>query len=69
MIKCRERMGDGCTACYRFAFPALLEAKERQHQELQAEVDVQKKEISELKEENGGLKRKLEDLTGEVGEE
>ena len=68
MIKCRERMGDGCTACYRFAFPALLEAKERQRQEMQAEVDEQKEEISELKEENGELKRKLEDLTGE-GEE
>ena len=71
MIKCKERMGDGCTACYRFAFPALLEAKERQHQEMQAEIDEQKdenselkEENSELKEENSELKRKLEDLIG-----
>lgn len=55
-------MGDGCTGCYRFAFPALLEDKERLRQEMQAEIDEQKDENSELKEENSELKRKLEDL-------
>ena len=69
VIKCKERMGDGCTGCYRFAFPALLEDKERKLQEMQAEIDEQKEEISELKEENGELKRRLEDLKGEMGEE
>ena len=69
VIKCKERTGDGCTGCYRFAFPALLEDKERKLQEMQADIDEQKKEIGELKEENGELKRKLKDLTGEEGEE
>ena len=68
VIKCKERTGDGCTGCYRLAFPALLEDKERLRQEMQAEIDEQEKEISELKEENGELKRKLKDLNGEVGE-
>ena len=40
-----------CVGCYQFAFPALLEDKERQRQEMQAEIDQ--------------LKRKVKDMSGE----
>ena len=67
VIKCKD--GNGCMGCYRFAFPALLKDKERLRQEMQAEIDEQIKENSELKEEINELKRKLGDLIGEVEEE
>ena len=36
--------------CYQFAFPALWEAdKERQRQEMQAEIDQLKSEVKDLK--------------------
>eukprot|EP00986_Skeletonema_menzelii_P014660 scaffold9896_cov119-Skeletonema_menzelii.AAC.4 len=61
VIKCKEEMRNSCTGCYRFAFPALLEDKERQIQEMQTEIDKQRNEIDQLK-------REVEDLTGELVE-
>lgn len=46
--KCKEK-DKGCMGCYRFAFPALMEYKERQRQEMQAENEKQREEIDQLK--------------------
>jgi len=55
--RCKE--GRNCTKCYQLAFHVLLESKERQHQEMQAENDNQRNEINQLK-------RRVKDLSNEI---
>ena len=57
LISCKEKTTTRCTGCYRFALPPLLEEKERQIQEMQAEIDKQRNEINQLK-------RKVNDMGG-----
>ena len=59
MNRCKE--GGDCTKCYQLAFPVLLESKERQLQEVQAENDNQRNEINQLK-------RKVKDLSNKFEE-
>ena len=50
VFKCKNVMScSSCTGCYQFAFPALLEDKERQRQEMQAEIDQLKREVKDLR--------------------
>ena len=46
VFKCKNV--SGCTGCYQFAFPALLEDKERLRQEMQAEIDQLKRRVKYL---------------------
>ena len=57
MIICIEEEMDGCMGCHMLT----LTAQERQRKKMQAEIDKQRKENSELK-------RKLKELTGELEE-
>ena len=50
VFKCKD--GSDCKGCYQFAFPALLEDKEKKIEEMQAAIDQ--------------LKLKVKDLTGEL---
>ena len=54
-----------CAGCYEFAFPVLLEDKER----VQTEMDELRSEYREQSNELNELKRKVKDLTGELAEE
>ena len=72
VIKCKERMGDGCTGCYRFAFPALLEDKERQRQQMQTEIDTllkdKERQRQEMQAEIDEQKKEISELKEENGE-
>ena len=50
VFKCKNVMSfSSCTGCYQFGFPALWEDKERQRQEMQAEIDQLKREVKDLR--------------------